>query len=246
MPTEDFGRVADIYDATRALPEEQMGALVRAIEGCVGRGGSLLDVGVGTGRFAQPLQELGLEVTGVDLSKGMMAKAVEKGVRRLLYADAHRLPFRDRSFDAAIMVHVLHLVSDWSKVVREAARVTRSSVLSVTGSTVGPSLEDRYLEIRTRLGYPLNRFEAGESGLQERVAPSKVIQVGRVEKEFNSDEEIGSLMRREESLTWDLPEEVHQSVVAELRRVHGGKVFRTTTAVDLIVWTSDRLRELHR
>jgi SAM-dependent methyltransferase len=243
---QDFERVADIYDATRSLPEEQMRALSKAIETQVGSRNSLVDIGVGTGRFAKPLQELGLRVAGVDISRGMMAKAREKGVTGLFRADVHRLPFQDKSFDASLLVHILHLVADWSKVVREAARVSRRGVLSVTGSTVGPSLEEDYLGIRTRLGYPLKRFEAGEHGLQERVEPMRIIKVGEVEREFNSDEEIDSLLRREESLTWDLPEDVHQRVIAELRASHSGKVFRTTSAIELIVWSPSKLQLLHQ
>jgi SAM-dependent methyltransferase len=244
LPVQDFGRVADIYDATRSLPEEQMRALLRTVEAEVGLHGSLLDVGVGTGRFAKPLQDLGLRVAGVDVSRGMMAKAKQKGVTDLFLADVHNLPFQDKKFDVSLMVHILHLVADWSKVVREAARVSRRAVLSVTGSTVGPSLEEDYLGSRTRLGYPLSRFEAGESGLQERVEPMKVIRVGEVERDFNSDEEIDSLERREESLTWDLPEDVHRRVIADLRASHTGKVFRTKSAIELIVWSPEQLQAL--
>ena len=115
MPPQDFGRVADIYDATRSLPETQMKALTEAIRDQVGAGNTLIDIGVGTGRFAKPLQESGLEVVGVDISRGMMAKAKEKGVRGLFLADVHRLPFKDKKFDASLMVHLLHLVADWSE-----------------------------------------------------------------------------------------------------------------------------------
>jgi SAM-dependent methyltransferase len=243
---EDFGRVADIYDATRSLPEEQMAALTAAIQKQVGPRSSLIDVGVGTGRLLKPLQDLGMRVAGVDISRGMMSKAKEKGLTGLILADVHRLPFQDKKFDASLMVHILHLVADWSKVVREAARVSRRAVLSVTGSTVGPSLEEEYLGIRTQLGYPLDRFEAGEYGLQERVAPTKVIRVGEVEREFRSDEEIDSLLRREESLTWDLPEDVHQRVIAELRASNSGKVFKTKSAIELVVWSPEQLQLMHK
>lgn len=242
MAHHDFGRVADIYDATRALPEKQMHGLVEAIANEVGRSKTLLDVGVGTGRFARPLQQAGLEVLGVDISRAMMAKAKEKGTSGLFLADVQSLPFQDKTFEASLLVHILHLVSDWSRVVREAARVSRSQVLSVTGSTVGPSLEEEYLAIRTRMGYPLRRFEAGESGLQERVAPARIVRVGEVKKEFHSDEEIDSLMRREESLTWDLPDDVHDRVIAELRSTEAGRVYETTSAIDLIVWSPVQLQ----
>jgi SAM-dependent methyltransferase len=246
LPVQDFGRVADIYDATRSLPDEQMRSLLQQIEREVGTRGSLVDIGVGTGRFARPLQEMGVEVVGVDISKGMMAKAREKGVQNLLFADVHRLPFRDKTFDAALMVHILHLVGDWARVVREAARISRGSILSVIGTTEGPSMEEVYLGIRTQMGYPLERFEAGERGMQDRVEPAKLVTVGEVEREVQADEEIDRLLRREKSMTWDMPDDVHLRVIAELRASCAGKLLRTKQSIELAVWMPDQLQLLHR
>ena len=241
MPVQDFGRVADIYDATRSLPVREMGSLVRMIERQVGRGGTLIDIGVGTGRFAKPLQDLGLGVSGVDISKGMIAKAREKGVRNLTFADVHHLPFRDKVFDASLLVHILHLVGDWSRVVRETARVTRVSIMSVTGSFEGISMEDVYLGVRKQMGYPLDRFE-GERGLLDRVRPVELIKVGDLERKRRADEEIERLLRREQSMTWDLPEEAHQRVIADLRSNYGGKILLTKQSIELAVWTPDLLQ----
>src|SRR5437899_12061973 len=91
---------------------------------------TILDVGVGTGRFAEYPGNSGFEVVGIDVSLSMMAKAREKGVRNLVQADAHYLPFRDRVFDVGIMVPVLHLARYWVQVVREAARVMGNIVVA--------------------------------------------------------------------------------------------------------------------
>ena len=60
-------------------------------------GAHVLDVGCGTGRHAVPLAARGLQVTGVDLSPEMLARARDRaaaaGVRvELLEADARELP----------------------------------------------------------------------------------------------------------------------------------------------------------
>ncbi len=78
---------ADVYD--QWYPE------VTDVDACVDRvaqlareamsdGGSVLELGVGTGRLALPLAELGLAVTGVDASAAMLEHlAVKPGAARL-------------------------------------------------------------------------------------------------------------------------------------------------------------------
>jgi SAM-dependent methyltransferase len=57
-------------------------------------GRRLLDVGCGTGNTLLPMLERGYEVTGVDLSRAMLAEAARKtgGRARLLEGDARELP----------------------------------------------------------------------------------------------------------------------------------------------------------
>ncbi len=65
MPT--FDRVSEVYDATRSLRPDVMEAVLDGLEQALGGTNTLLDVGVGTGRFADPLRRLGFEVVGVCL-----------------------------------------------------------------------------------------------------------------------------------------------------------------------------------
>ena len=86
---------------------------------------SVLEVGVGTGRVGKPLSDRGIAVTGIDASRGMLAKAREKGLSRLVRGSGYRLPFRDAAFDAALFVHVLHVLDDPVTALREGTRVGR-------------------------------------------------------------------------------------------------------------------------
>ena len=115
-----FDRVAGIYDATRwsGFPPEILKKLLSAMKETLAGSRTILDVGIGTGRFAEYLNDSGFNVVGIDLSLSMMAKAREKRLRNLVQADAHHLPFRDQAFDGAIMIHVLHLVRNWAEVVK--------------------------------------------------------------------------------------------------------------------------------
>src|SRR2546430_25053 len=61
-----FDRAVDYYDRTRGLSDSAMGEVVRRLKGeLVGRG-RCLEIGVGTGRMALPLQGEGVVMAGVD------------------------------------------------------------------------------------------------------------------------------------------------------------------------------------
>lgn len=66
--------VAEVYDDWYATYEERMIDVLYQLA----RGGRALELGIGTGRVALPLQERGIEVHGIDASKGMLAKLTAK------------------------------------------------------------------------------------------------------------------------------------------------------------------------
>lgn len=133
-----FDRVAGEYDATRGFPpgvEERVAdALVAA--GRLGPASRVLEVGIGTGRIALPLSRRVARVVGVDRSPPMLARLLEK--RGALpadpvRADATRLPLAAASVDAALAVHVFHLIPGWRAVLAELARVLRPGGLLLHG-----------------------------------------------------------------------------------------------------------------
>src|SRR2546428_10733020 len=124
---------------------------------------TILDTGTGTGRFATYFNDSGFNVVGIDVSLSMMAKAREKKLRDLVRADAHRLPFRDRTFDGAIMIHVLHLVRDWVQVVHEVGRVTTKVIVAEVEGGEGFSPRLRYLELRKEMDFPLEHTNDGRA-----------------------------------------------------------------------------------
>ncbi len=107
-----FDRVAPIYDETRGLPPRILSRILGVLVDEL-RGKRVLEVGVGTGRFAVPLQKSGIDVVGIDISHAMVELGLAKGLRNVVFADAVRLPFPARAFDVTTSNHVLHLVPDW-------------------------------------------------------------------------------------------------------------------------------------
>ena len=107
----------------------------------------VLEVGVGTGMIAIPLQERGLNVVGVDISSGMLSRGLDKGLNDSFLADALRLPLRDRSVDATYSVHLLQFIRNWRGALREIARVTREAYYALAIRPEGNSSSSPYWKL---------------------------------------------------------------------------------------------------
>ncbi len=139
-----FDRAVDYYDKTRSLSSASMDKLVPLIRREVGDG-PCLEIGVGTGRIALPLQAAGTAMVGLDLSQPMLRRLVHNAGARLPFplvsADAGSLPFADDAFAAALAVHVLHLIPEWHQALGELVRVVRPAgalVIDIGRQTQGP------------------------------------------------------------------------------------------------------------
>jgi ubiquinone/menaquinone biosynthesis C-methylase UbiE len=90
---------------------------------------SVLDVGVGSGLFAEAFAQRGLEVAGVDVNPEMIAVAeqfVPEGDFR--EATAETLPYPGSSFDLVFFGLLLHESDEPLKVLQEAHRVSCKEV----------------------------------------------------------------------------------------------------------------------
>jgi ubiquinone/menaquinone biosynthesis C-methylase UbiE len=137
-----FDRAAGYYDETRSLPDSLMEQLVSRLVVELPREGLCLEIGVGTGRIALPLEARGVNVTGVDISLEMLRKLRAKSAAApVAIADATRLPFRDGTFASAIASHVLHLIPAWRNAVDELLRVVRPGGVVLASRAADSSAE---------------------------------------------------------------------------------------------------------
>lgn len=128
-----FNRIAQVYDDQRAHPADVAAQIGAAIAATAGHDARVLELGIGTGRIALPVQAAGCWVTGIDVAVDMLGVVQAKGVADLVQGDIARLPFRDETFDALLAVHVLHHLSDWRGGLTEAVRLLRPGGALIQG-----------------------------------------------------------------------------------------------------------------
>jgi SAM-dependent methyltransferase len=227
-------RVSNKYVAQRAHPPEVARAIGEAVAAQVGRGGRVLEIGIGTGRIALPVIATGCKVIGFDISADMLDELRAQDLppdqrARLstLRADMHHIPLSDDSVDGALAVHVLHLAKDWRAVLRECARALRPGGVFIEGNdwldptSVTGALRD---ELRVKVASLMPNFmppaasaprdpflmELGGRAFSELL-------VAEWQTHVSPAERLAAIANRQDNESWVLPPDLFDTVVAHLR-----------------------------
>ena len=126
---KSYRRWAPVYDLT--FGRITQGGRILAAGHVNAQGGSVLEVGIGTG-LALDFYGAHVRVTGIDLSAEMLREAEAKARKRRLknlsglhQMDARQIAFPDASFDHVAAMHIMSVVPEPERVLDEIARVTR-------------------------------------------------------------------------------------------------------------------------
>lgn len=123
MSEAAYDELGDGYATTRRADP----GIAAKIEAALGDARTVINVGAGTGSY----EPADLEVTAVEPSAVMIAQR-PPGAAPVVQASAERLPFGDRSFDAAMAVLTIHHWADLGTGLGELRRVTRQRIVLVT------------------------------------------------------------------------------------------------------------------
>lgn len=226
--SRSFDRAADYYDQTRELSEPVATHGLPVLLNHLKPGGQILDVGTGTGRISVPLLRLGADVIGVDLSLNMMGKLREKyPAARLAQADASRLPFTARQFDAVLTTHVMHLIGPWREALREYRRVLKPGGVYIDTtawhdqSSALTRIRDQWRALVGARGAQWrrpgvqNRAEL-DGELQTLGAQLTEVEVLRYTASATPRERLEQIHSRVCSDAWDVPDEVFEATFNEI------------------------------
>ena len=129
----DFDKLAENYDnwyssaVGRMYDRLEKKALERLV-GNYNNGKQLLEIGCGTGHWSRFFSEKGFEVTGIDISEGMIKTASEKNIPNCHFqaADGQSLSFfYDNSFDVAAVMTALEFSESPEEIISEMARCVK-------------------------------------------------------------------------------------------------------------------------
>ncbi len=262
-----FEHAADFYDATRAEPDDVSAQLTAALLAELSRIGanSILEVGVGTGRISRPLMERGIRVHGVDISGAMMRtlrRQIGAGYLApdLMLGDATRLPLASDSVPAALMVHILHLVSSMPDAVAEVTRVLKPGGVLLheithyttryTGDHIdeGPwqASADIWAEALAAHDYERRHRPEPEdihAALEAQGATLRIEHYATSEERTTPQQHLDLARNRIHSWSWEYPDDLFAEVFAEFEpkyRAHYGDMDRALTenhVHELEVWT---------
>jgi ubiquinone/menaquinone biosynthesis C-methylase UbiE len=115
--TRTFDRLAPEWNATR-VSRVRLAPLIAALDDLPAPPARALDIGTGTGAVARLLSERWpeAEVTGVDVSPGMIAEARRLGSERYDVADASALPYADERFDLVTLNNMIPFFGELARV----------------------------------------------------------------------------------------------------------------------------------
>ena len=227
-PSRSFDRAADYYDQTRELPEPIATSGIPALLQYIAPHGKILDVGTGTGRISVPLLRLGADLTGIDLSLNMMGKLRQKyPAAQLAQADAARLPFKARQFDAVLTTHVMHLIGPWREALHEYRRVLKPGGVYIdstqwhAASSYLTRIRDKWRALVEGHGAQWRRpgvqdREELDAELRLRGAQVEAVEVVRYYATATPRERLDQIYSRVCSDAWDVPDEVFEATFREI------------------------------
>lgn len=176
-----FNKIAFVYQWFFKKQTRSYFQLLNSYQQYLGleKGGTILDLGCGTGAFAFCLQKMGYNVTGVDIAPAMVKKGVKNKVDCVEGDAVSGLAFPDSSFDLVVAAYLVHGLNGKERLglFGEALRLTRTVVIFYDYSLRRNKLIDIIESLEG--GNYFSFIENGLREMKEVFALVKVVPVGK-------------------------------------------------------------------
>ncbi len=113
---ENYNQYEDWFDKNKYVYQSEL----KAVKHFIPSNGTGMEVGIGSGKFAEPL---GIKM-GIEPSPEMRKLAEKRGLE-VIEGIAESLPFKDMSYDYVLMVTTICFVDDIEKSFQEVKRVLK-------------------------------------------------------------------------------------------------------------------------
>jgi len=211
------------------MPDAACMDVGKAVRELLGNGASMVDVGCGAGRIAVPIAASGLTVTGLDLEPEMLRAGKERAAAlgedvTWIEGDATDLPFDDDTFDGVMITSVLHLLVEWKRALREAARVLKPGGLFIIGRNIldeescAGRIRQQLRRVVGEADPAIRPTEAAGSGLFVELQAlgselARPIEAAKWTERTSPAELMEKIRTRRHNETWALGDEIHRVVV---------------------------------
>ena len=160
-------RYDDWFERNKTIFERELDCISKLVPG-----GFVLEVGVGTGRFAEKLADLGLDASPDMLKIAMKRVEVVRG-------DAHNLPFKNEVFDAVLIIVTICFLENPKAAIREAYRVLKRGGAIIIGFIPKDSALGKIYERKKKMGhafYSAAKFFT-KAEVEEMLTPFKIEEI---------------------------------------------------------------------
>ena len=108
----------------RNLDQSRIDSIITRIEPFLSKKNKIIDIGVGLGLLSSAIQKKGYYLCPVDVHNISIAK----DIKPVLF-DGQALPFKNNSFDTALLITVLHHTPNPEKIILETSRVAKKIII---------------------------------------------------------------------------------------------------------------------
>ena len=143
----------------------------------------VLEIGCGTARHGPPIEFLGYNYTGIDISEKMLEEGAKKGEWLRLYKmDAENMEFHNEMFDTAFMVRVFRTLPNSKRAIKGAHRVLRKGgrLIIIYESKSNPLQRMHHWFTKKYMGNPCNYYTNEEMRKLFEDMGFKVTKIGSV------------------------------------------------------------------